>query len=240
MAPPPLRLVLLLPLSLPLHLVPLVPLAQVMRMVQSRYHIRHSKKSWKQDWLTSEVISFLEQYYPKTINNANEDVNMEDPEAAFNRAFGGPFESRLKWENSYQLSQAINHLGDMYGFTTHVSGMKIFCACGQSHRQQKVAKQAHDFGFNDPHDQKKRKANPVSALMCPFEINSSFIKKPSKGDGIPRESREVRVTSMNINHNHRLNKKSLIKAKKVTHKYAITPQVGAKLVEMMDSSPLPI
>ena len=72
-----------------------------------------------------------------------------------------------------------------------------------------------------------------------MHIKYSPLIRYVKGDGISRAEREVKVTSMNLEHNHGLNKGMLIKAKRSTHQYAISLEVAKKIMEMLDSGPLP-
>ena len=70
-------------------------------------------------------------------------------------------------------------------------------------------------------------------------IFCSNVIRPKKGDGIAKEDRMVKLSTMQLCHNHKLNKQMLVKAKVSTHRYSISVDGCRKLVEMMDSGPLP-
>ena len=124
----------------------------------------------------------------------------------------------------------------MYGFTLRYSGWQIFCACGKSHQQ---LKSNDDPLTSDLGSGSKRKRANVSDLECPFFISASPVIRPVAKDGISKKDRVCKVTGMELDHNHPLSKKMLVQAKQATKKYTIAPTVLRKIMEMMESGPLP-
>ncbi len=181
----------------------------------------------RQNWLTDELTEMLDQHKPSVMISADSPVNEDEMKAAFNAAF-----EDSSWKNSYQLHQAVNYLGDMYGFTTSVSGYRIFCSCGRSHRRKK-SKNKEDGSIS-----KKRNRIVISDMECDWYINSRCVSRPVKGDNIPRHERAVMVTTMSLDHNHTLNKGLLMKAKKATHKYSLKLDTEKKLIERIWRLPM--
>ena len=60
--------------------------------------------------------------------------------------------------------------------------------------------------FREDPTRKKRQRLALSDLQCPMHIKYSPLIRYVKGDGISRAEREVKVTSMNLEHNNGLNK----------------------------------
>jgi hypothetical protein len=189
------------------------------------------------NWLSEELIETIESHRPRESISSTNPVDESEMIAAFESFF----DEIPQFENMYQLHQAINYLGDFYGFTTRYSGYKIICACGKNHQQKKsLADASNTMGFVAPDAlEKKRKRNPVSGLDCPMFVSCSPISRPVAGDGIKKEDRIVKVSKMSLHHNHSLTKKMLIKAKKTTHQYTVRPEVLRKILEMLDSGPIP-
>ena len=194
-------------------------------------------KPAEKNWLTDNIMLRLDEYKPTVHLTSDQDVNHQDYERAFKAASADP--DFLHWQNQYQLHQAVNYMADMYGFSTNYSGNKIFCACGESHLQKKKqSRKQPDIGFNAPSDS-SRKRCPISSLVCNMSIFCSNVIRPRKGAGIAKEGRMVKLSTMQLYHNHKLNKQMLVKAKVSTHRYSISLDGCRKLLEMMDLGPLP-
>lgn len=85
------------------------------------------------NWLSEELIETIESHRPRESISSTNPVDESEMIAAFESFF----DEIPQFENMYQLHQAINYLGDFYGFTTRYSGYKIICACGKNHQQKK-------------------------------------------------------------------------------------------------------
>ena len=91
----------------------------------------------------------------------------------------------------------------------------------------------------DPFPMKKKRRDAISDIECPMNVKWSNITRAVKGDGIAKANRPVKVTSTFLEHNHNLNKKFLLKSKIAAKEYSISIPVARKILEMMDSGPLP-
>ena len=91
------------------------------------------KNPSKYNWLTDENIAQLDKCKPSESLSADSQVDQEEMLSALSQCI----KCGSVWDNAYQLHQAINYLGDMYGFHCSASGKKIFCTCGLSHKREK-------------------------------------------------------------------------------------------------------
>ena len=167
-------------------------------------------KPSKKKWLTEDIIARLDTFKPTQTISSDQDIIHSQYVNAFLGAFADP--DYLHWQNQYQLHQSIDYMATMYGFSTNYSGYKIFCACGQSHLQKKKSKSDHTqaTGFTAP-IKKSRKTSPMTSLCCNMSISCSCIHRPKAGDGYRKEQRLVKVTSLQLAHNHKLNKSLMIR-----------------------------
>ena len=190
----------------------------------------------ERDWLTQETVDMLNEHGPSSTTHHGTEDDCHSGVAAFESVFA----EKSQWRNTFQAYQAANYLGDMYGVTFRMEGYRIFCACGKSWKDKKKDMKSAEFGFvAEEDDTKKRKRQKVSDLNCPFFINTVPVVRPTKGDGIKKYDREVSVSSTCFSHNHPMTKRMLIRAKKATNKYAISPDVMRKVMEMLDAGPVP-
>ena len=88
------------------------------------------------DQLTQDIVSALEDHSPASTITARDAGNAEE----CRQAFLANFPRGSVWKNFIQLTQAVNFLGDMYGFTTRLYGCSLICGCGKNHKQTKGEK----------------------------------------------------------------------------------------------------
>jgi hypothetical protein len=198
-----------------------------------------SRKPTEIVWLTDDLKESLDQHSPSQIVTANDEAD----EVEMVNAFSSVFRSGSEWQNMYQLHEAVNYLGNMFGFTTRYSGWKIICACAQTHQQVKKKSLADtpNFGFTAPMEasSKTRNRHSISELNCPMHVNCTPLVRHVKGDTFRKQDKIVKITGTSFHHNHPLTKQMLIKAKKASHQYTIRPEVLRKTIELLSSGPVP-
>lgn len=118
---------------------------------------------------------------------------MRPDEVEMVNAFSSVFRSGSEWQNMYQLHEAVNYLGNMFGFTTRYSGWKIICACAQTHQQVKKKSLADtsNFGFTAPMEasSKTRNRHSISELNCPMHVNCTPLVRHVKGDTFRKQDK---------------------------------------------------
>jgi len=200
---------------------------------------------------TVELLARLEKYKPLTLIGAGESVSHQAATEAFEALFspaptGVQLDDTYIYVNQYQLEQAMQLVANWFGFTTKSSGSDINCGCGKTHKQKlidKKIKQQESMSFVEVgvvDNSRKRKRTSPSQIDCPFLVKISKITSMvPKGVKPTKINTPVKITFANFEHNHPLNKAMLIKAKRATGQYSISPEVCLALLKLTRAGPIP-
>ena len=204
--------------------------------------VKAKEKSADKDWLSDELLSKLEARRPTNTFKAGDVVPPPQFLSAFTALFSPParhIKGEYEYENVHQVTQAVRLVAHWYGFGIKLHGTTISCCCSLSSKQKAAKAKEHcqsSSTFAELESAKSmRNRESLSQINCPFFIKVS----PKKVQGSSRETQRVRITAVCFQHNHPLNKDTVISSRMGCHQYSIPLQACITLVSLSRHGPIP-